>query len=32
MWEAKGFNLYSVQAIAGHRIKSFNRFYLNDER
>lgn len=31
MWEAKGFNLYSVQAIAGHRIKSFNRFYLNDD-
>ncbi|RVN97031.1 hypothetical protein CN105_02590 [Sinorhizobium meliloti] len=31
MWEAKGSNLYSVQAIAGHRIKSFNRFYLNDD-
>lgn len=31
MWEAKGSNLYSVQAIAGHKIKSFNRFYLNDD-
>ncbi|MDW9908548.1 hypothetical protein GOB14_10125 [Sinorhizobium meliloti] len=31
MWEAMGSNLYSVQAIAGHRIKSFNRFYLNDD-
>ncbi|MDW9540274.1 hypothetical protein GOB07_30250 [Sinorhizobium meliloti] len=31
MWEAVGSNLYSVQAIAGHRIKSFNRFYLNDD-
>ncbi|RVL04767.1 hypothetical protein [Sinorhizobium meliloti] len=31
MWEAKGSKLYSVQAIAGHRIKSFNRFYLNDD-
>lgn len=31
MWEAVGSNLYSVQAITGHRIKSFNRFYLNDD-
>ncbi|MDX0499013.1 hypothetical protein GOC68_22490 [Sinorhizobium medicae] len=31
MWEAVGSNLYSVQAIAGHKIKSFNRFYLNDD-
>ncbi|WEX76879.1 Ig-like domain-containing protein [Sinorhizobium numidicum] len=31
MCEAVGSNLYSVQAIAGHKIKSFNRFYLNDD-
>ncbi|MCA1365917.1 hypothetical protein I6F15_00640 [Bradyrhizobium sp. BRP14] len=31
MWEAVGSNLYSVQAVAGHKIKSFKRFYLNDD-
>lgn len=31
LWEAKGNNLYSVQAIAGHRIKSFNRYWLHDD-
>lgn len=31
LWEAKGNNLYSVQAIAGHRIKSINRYWLHDD-
>ena len=29
LWEAKGKRLFSVQAIAGHRIKSVNRYWLN---
>jgi hypothetical protein len=31
LWEAKGKWLYAVQAIAGHRIKSVNRFWLHDD-
>jgi hypothetical protein len=31
LWEAKGSTLFSVQAIAGHRIKSVNRFWLHDD-
>lgn len=31
LWEAKGPALYSVQAIAGHGIDSFNRFWLHDD-
>lgn len=31
LWEAKGRRLYAVQAIAGHRIKSVNRFWLHDD-
>ncbi|CDN52544.1 Hypothetical protein RG1141_CH01790 [Neorhizobium galegae bv. officinalis bv. officinalis str. HAMBI 1141] len=31
LWETAGPNLYAVQAIAGHRIKSFNRFWLHDD-
>ncbi len=32
LWEAKGSRLFSVQAIAGHRIKSINRYYLHDDQ
>jgi hypothetical protein len=31
LWDAKGNALCAVQAIAGHRIKSVNRFYLHDD-
>ncbi|MDX0424529.1 hypothetical protein GOC88_16865 [Sinorhizobium medicae] len=31
LWEAKGRNLYVVQAIAGHKIKSVNRYWLHDD-
>lgn len=31
LWEAKGKKLYAVQAIAGHRIQSFNRYWLHDD-
>ncbi len=31
LWEAKGKYLYSVQALAGHRIKSINRYWLQDD-
>lgn len=31
LWEAKGSKLYAVQALAGHRIKSVNRFWLHDD-
>ncbi len=31
LWEAKGSKLYSVQALAGHKIKSINRYFLNDD-
>jgi hypothetical protein len=31
LWEAVGANLYAVQAIAGHRIHSVNRYYLQDD-
>jgi hypothetical protein len=31
LWEAKGSKLYAVQAIAGHRIKSVNRYWLHDD-
>ncbi len=30
-WESSGPNLHAIQAIAGHRIKSFNRFWLHDD-
>lgn len=32
LWEAKGNALCSVQAIAGHRIKGINRYYLHDDQ
>lgn len=31
LWESNGPNLYSVQAIAGHRIQGVNRFWLHDD-
>ncbi|WP_432417078.1 hypothetical protein [Rhizobium leguminosarum] len=31
LWEASGKKLYAVQAIAGHRIKSINRYWLHDD-
>ncbi len=31
LWEAVGKNLYAVQAIAGHRIKRINRWWLHDD-
>ncbi|MEN0115445.1 MAG: hypothetical protein AAGD15_01875 [Agrobacterium cavarae] len=31
LWESNGPNLYAVQAIAGHRIKSVNRYWLHDD-
>lgn len=31
LWEAKGQYLYGVQAIAGHRIRAFNRYWLHDD-
>lgn len=31
LWEAKGAKLYSVQAIAGHKISAVNRYYLHDD-
>lgn len=31
LWESKGHRLFAVQAIAGHRIKSFNRYWLHDD-
>lgn len=31
LWEAQGKFLYAVQAIAGHRIKSVNRYWLHDD-
>lgn len=31
LWEAKGKKLCAVQAIRGHRIKSFNRYWLHDD-
>lgn len=31
LWEAKGSKLFGVQAIAGHKIKSVNRYYLHDD-
>nr|WP_259671655.1 hypothetical protein [Rhizobium sp. NZLR3b] len=31
LWEAVGKKLYAVQAIAGHRIKSVNRYWLHDD-
>lgn len=29
LWEAKGNRLFAVQAIAGHKIKAVNRYWLN---
>lgn len=31
LFESMGNQLFSVQAIAGHKIKSFNRYYLHDD-
>lgn len=31
LWESDGRELHTVQAIAGHRIKSVNRFWLHDD-
>ncbi|WP_234796166.1 hypothetical protein [Agrobacterium vitis] len=31
LWEAKGKSLYAVQALAGHRIRSVNRWWLHDD-
>lgn len=31
LWEARGKKMYTVQAIAGHRIKSVNRYWLHDD-
>jgi len=31
LWEASGKKLYAVQAIAGHKIKSINRYWLHDD-
>lgn len=31
LWEAKGRELFAVQALAGHRIKSINRYWLHDD-
>ncbi|MEX2739908.1 hypothetical protein AB3480_00415 [Rhizobium mongolense] len=31
LWEAKGNRLFAVQALAGHRIKSVNRYFLHDD-
>ncbi|UIK07798.1 hypothetical protein LZK81_20020 [Neorhizobium galegae] len=31
LWAVEGPNLHSVQALRGHRIKSFNRFWLHDD-
>lgn len=31
LWEAKGKYLYAVQAVAGHKVKSFNRYWLHDD-
>ncbi|SES05343.1 hypothetical protein [Rhizobium sp. NFR03] len=30
-WEARDRSLYAVQAIAGHRVHSFNRYWLHDD-
>jgi hypothetical protein len=31
LWDAKGKYLYAVQAIAGHKISSINRYWLHDD-
>lgn len=31
LWDSIGSSLYAVQAIAGHRVQAFNRFYLHDD-
>jgi hypothetical protein len=31
MWDARGDFLYAVQAIAGHKVKSFNRYWLHSD-
>ncbi len=31
LWEAVGADLFSVQALVGHRSKSINRYYLHDD-
>lgn len=32
LWESRGHTLFSVQALAGHQIDGFVRFYLSDDR
>lgn len=32
LWESKGETLHSIQALAGHEIDGFVRFYLSDDR
>ncbi|MGO8026787.1 hypothetical protein AB9E05_34775, partial [Rhizobium leguminosarum] len=31
LWEASGKNLFAVQALVGHKIKSINRYWLHDD-
>lgn len=31
LWESHGPNLHAVQAIVGHRVRSFNRYWLHDD-
>lgn len=31
LWDAVGSRLFACQAIAGHQVQSFNRFYLHDD-
>lgn len=32
LWESAGQNMFSVQAIVGHRINAFTDFFLNDDK
>lgn len=31
LWESRGPRLYGIQAVVGHRIKSYNRYWLHDD-
>ncbi len=31
LWESRGPRLYAIQATCGHRIKSYNRYWLHDD-
>lgn len=31
LWESRGPSLFAIQAIVGHRVRSFNRFWLHDD-